>query len=375
MLQDADYLHLALCEAQARRGRCAPNPAVGAVLVREGRVLAQGTHWACGQPHAEVVAIAEAEAAGESVAGALLYVTLEPCCHQGRTPPCTELIIRKGIARVIFSEQDPNPKVSGRGARQLSQAGVVCEHQPQPEITEFYASYRHWTAHRRPRIHLKLAMSTDGKIAGPGGVPVAITGEVSRRYTHQHRLNSDALLTTVTTIIHDDPCFNVRLSDPPIKKPLYILDRECRLPLMAQVLKTASPVTIFYASAVSKAQRARLDALQSLGLHCVPVADTPDGLSLDEVLCVIGNSGAQDLWVEVGARATKAFLEYGVSFFHLLVGQKVVGGMGLPAPSECVCLGRLLSASSDQEAGVSCHDLSLSSRITLGEDTGFIFSA
>lgn len=300
--ENDSFIQRALQLASQRRGFCAPNPAVGAVVVKAGEVIGEGAHWACGHPHAEVVAL---QAAGENVAGSTLYVTLEPCSHHGRTPPCTDLIIRSGVREVIFAVRDPNPQVSGQGEKVLQQAGIICRQLPSSEVEEFYQSYGYWLAHRLPWVTIKLAISMDGKIAGPQGAPVALTGPECRLFTHQYRLHSDALLTTAETIIKDDPQFNVRLQSETIAKPLYILDRNLRTPSSAQIFQTAKSICIFHSSSISPE---KLSLFQRENVRFIAVKSARDELDLTEVLARIGEDGCHDLWIEAGGRCFQSVL-------------------------------------------------------------------
>ena len=206
--------------AKKREGFCAPNPAVGAVVVKNNQLISAGYHYGAGHPHAEVGAL---DAAGDQAQGADLYVSLEPCCHQGRTPPCTEKIKAAGIARVFFAFLDPNPIVAGRGQAVLKDSGIACEHTPINEINDFYRAYCYWTTHKKPLVTAKLAITADGYVANADGSPLAITGEECRVFTHENRLRSDAILSNTQTIIADDPQMNVRLNNKIVKKPLYLL--------------------------------------------------------------------------------------------------------------------------------------------------------
>jgi diaminohydroxyphosphoribosylaminopyrimidine deaminase / 5-amino-6-(5-phosphoribosylamino)uracil reductase len=313
------YMQQALQLAQERRGFCAPNPAVGAVLVKAGKVIAQGTHWACGYPHAEAAALQTVGTA----AGATLYVTLEPCSHHGKTPPCTDLLIRSGIQQVFFGMSDPNPTVSGQGAAILQQAGIDCQLLPSQEIDRFYQSYRYWLKTQLPWVTLKLAISLDGKIAGAHATPVALTGEECRRLTHQLRGHSDALLTTAATIIADNPQLNVRLAEKTIAKPLYVLDRRLELPVTAQVLHTAQSVTLLHADDAAPSKQRQW---QRLNVRCVSVTADSEGLDLPAVLAVIGADGCHDLWVEAGSRCFQAFLTKRLAQrAYLYVAPKILG--------------------------------------------------
>lgn len=292
----SDYLALALAEAKTRRGFCAPNPAVGAVVVKEGQVLSVGSHWAAGEPHAEVDALKALSQ--EQSRGASLYVTLEPCCHFGKTPPCTDLIIQREIAEVYYAYADPNPLVAGKGEVALKAAGLKCVHAPLPEIDEFYRSYRYWQMHRRPWVSAKLALSLDGKIAAADGRPVQITGLECQRLTHESRCASDAILSTAETVLADNPQFNVRL-EKTISKPIYILDRRLRLSGEEKIFKTAARLTIFHARSFSEESRKNLE---KKGAHCVALNEVEEGLDLNAALDFIGQEGQHDLWLEAGGK-------------------------------------------------------------------------
>ena len=214
----ARLLHAAsLIAAQSYKGFTDPNPAVGAVVVKNGEVVSVGAHQQAGLPHAEVMALRDISDASDAV----LYVTLEPCCHHGKTPPCTDLIIAKNIKQVYFAYLDPNPEVAGNGCAQLLRAGVACEQLPIPEVDLFYREYAHWVKKQRPWVTAKIAVTADGFIAAAGGAPLAITGDQAQQYTHLRRKHSSALMTSAQTIINDDPAFNVRLGGEYIKKPCW----------------------------------------------------------------------------------------------------------------------------------------------------------
>ncbi len=303
MTKHSIFLDQALQLAQQRRGFCAPNPAVGAVLVKNNQIIATSTHWAAGHPHAEQVLL---EQVGAAVRDTTLYVTLEPCCHWGKTPPCTDLLIAAGIKEVYFAATDPNPAVAGKGALALRNAGIICESIDHSAINAFYQSYYFWRQHQRPYVTAKLAMSLDGKIAGNQGQPIAITGKELQKFTHSCRQNADAILTTAKTIIQDDPSLNIRFNDQVIGKPLYILDSELRLPLTAKIWRTATAITLFHGPNVMPQ---RLNALKAQGARCIAVAKTDNGLALANVLDKIGADGIHDLWVEAGGRCFQALCE------------------------------------------------------------------
>ncbi|HVV68937.1 MAG TPA: bifunctional diaminohydroxyphosphoribosylaminopyrimidine deaminase/5-amino-6-(5-phosphoribosylamino)uracil reductase RibD [Gammaproteobacteria bacterium] len=315
------YLLMALAEAKQRRGFCAPNPAVGAVVVKDGIVLAMGFHWAAGFAHAEVDALNKLSL--EESCGATVYVTLEPCCHQGRTPPCTQLLIERKVAAVYYGYQDPNPLVASQGEQQLRMAGIFCQHLPVQEINAFYQSYDYWTRTKLPFVTAKLALSLDGKIAGAHGQPVSITGLEAQKFTHQGRRNSDAILTTSNTIIHDDPQLNVRIKPQPEAKPVYILDTHLKLPLSAKILTTAVSVTVFHQSEIDSQ---RLLALEACGVRCVPIPTKNAKLPLVAILRQIGADGVHDLWVEAGGICFQALLaEDLIHRAYIYIGLKWLG--------------------------------------------------
>ncbi len=297
MMDDQDYLRLALNLAQKWKGFCAPNPAVGAVIVKNGEVIAEGEHLGAGHAHAEVVALNHVE---NDMSGATLYVTLEPCCHWGRTPPCTERIMQSGIRRVVYGFRDPNPKVNGVGQQTLQELGIECQHVQVPEIDEFYESYAWWWKNKKPWVTAKLAISLDGKIAGKNGEPISITGQELKQFTHEWRKRSDAILTTARTIINDDPSLNARLYGEVIPKAVYIIDRNLEIPVSAKIFQTAKEVRIF------------------------------QNESLSEMLEKIAEDGVHDLWVEAGGQLfTSLLTEKLVQRAFVYVAPKVIGKGGV----------------------------------------------
>ena len=305
---DSTFLLRALDLAKTRRGFCAPNPSVGAVIVKKGQILAEGRHWGSGYPHAEADALSKLSS--EEAKDATLYVSLEPCCHTNKkTPPCTELLIARGIKEVYCGKLDPNPQVSGQGMQKLLSAGIICQPISLPEVDDFYKSYQYWWQNKQPFITAKLALSLDGKIAGANYQPVVISGTDLQEWTHQQRYRADALLTTVKTIIHDDPALNVRLSGEITAKPLYILDRQLNLPLTARVLKTAKFLTIFHGSGINQEKR---QILINNGIICHEIPTQNNLLGLTEIANQIGKDGIHDLWIEAGGQCFQAFAEAGL---------------------------------------------------------------
>ena len=321
-----DTLKEALVLAQSRRGFCAPNPAVGAVVVKNNKVIGQGRHFAAGSAHAEVEAL---RGLGDEARGATLYVTLEPCCHWGKTPPCTELIIKSGIREVYYALRDPNFVVAGKGEQALHHAGIPCHQVELSEITEFYESYVYWLQRGLPKVTAKIAMSLDGKIAGANGKRTLITGEALQHYTHQWRQQSDALLTTINTVIQDDPRLTVRLEGSTIKKPIYVLDSQLQFPLTATLLSTSGRLTILHAANIKNSRKKELTAA---GVRCVGVNTDQKGLNLLDMLKIIGEDGVHDLWVEAGGKCFQSLLsQHLLNRAFIYVAPVVLGPDATPA--------------------------------------------
>jgi len=301
------HLHQALSLASQYQGSCAPNPAVGAVVVKDNTVIAEGVHRGCGSPHAEVDALNKLS--GEAAQGSTVYVTLEPCCHHGRTPPCTDKLIKAKVAKVVYGYVDPNPQMAGNGVKILESAGISCEFAPFSELNRFYRPYHYWTQTGKPYVIGKLALSLDGKIAGPSGTPYPLTGKSCATFTHKGRSQADAILTTAKTLIADNPQMNVRLGPEPAPKPLIILDTHLSTPLTGRFWSSTHSVTIFHGL---DADGERASALEQLGANCQPIPleihNTQSGLSLPTCLKALGELGLHQIWVEAGGQCFEAFL-------------------------------------------------------------------
>lgn len=301
---EESYLMEALKLAEKARGKCAPNPAVGALVVKEGRILSAGYHKGPGLAHAEVEALENLEDAR----GADLYVTLEPCCHWGKTPPCTDLIIEKGVSRVFYGYSDPNPIVYKKGEATLKTAGISCKQVGIQIIDDFYESYAHWTKHHRPFVTAKLAMTLDGKIAGVGGERARISGREADTFTHKMRRLADACLTTAKTIQNDNPRLDARVDGKTLQKRVYVLDRTSCLALSSQIFETTESLTIFHSEEISPDKRR---ALEEKKATCIGIPSSVD--FLEKALDVIAHHGVHDLWIEAGGR-----------LFESLVSKKLI---------------------------------------------------
>ncbi len=324
--------------ALARRavGRVSPNPPVGAVVVRDGAVVGEGFTQPPGGPHAEVVALRQA---GDAARGATLHVTLEPCCHHGRTPPCTDAIAAAGIARVCFAVPDPNPRVDGAGAAALRAAGIeVHDGTGAAEARELIAPFARWIASGRPLVTLKYAMTLDGRIAAHTGDSRWVSGPASRRRVHAMRDGADAILVGAGTVVADDPRLTTRLDGPrpdggDAHHPLrVILDSRGRVPLAARVFDPELPGRTLVACV--EVPPAYADALAARGADVVRLPAGPDGrVSLPALLDCLGRRGITDLLVEGGAAVHGAFLDAGLAGrVRAFIAPKLVGGAAAPGP-------------------------------------------
>jgi len=314
------YLLNALAEAKKAVGQCAPNPCVGALIVKDQRIMATGFHRGPGEKHAEIDAFSNAT---ESVQGATMYVTLEPCCHVGRTPPCTDAIIKNRIARVVFAYVDPNPQVAGQGQAQLQAHGIECEHQPLAQIDDFYRPYAYWTKTKKPWVRLKIASTCEGVIAHHDGSPIAITNEKTNQFTMDQRERADAIVTSVQTVMNDNPRLTVR-KDQEVGKAIYIIDRHARLSLDRDCLGLAKSVTLLHCDPMDPD---RVDHFESAAIR-LQHSD-----SLGAMIQAIGKEGVHEVWVEVGARLAYLLLENQLVnefFWYQSLSSSIPEGLSLP---------------------------------------------
>jgi len=328
-MTDADFLRRALEVAERGRGLTSPNPLVGAVVVREGRIVGEGAHLRAGGPHAEVEALA---AAGERARGATLYVTLEPCNHHGRTPPCAAAVARAGITRVVVASGDPNPDVDGGGVRALQQAGITVE--VGLLGVEAERQNRAWLTamrERRPHVTLKAAATLDGKIADVHGASRWITGEPARRQVHRMRAESDAIVVGITTALRDDPSLTVRLPTPWPREPYrVVLDTHARLSPEARVIHAGAPARALVAVGPSAAP-ARVAALEAAGATVVRCPARDGRVDVSALLTRLFALEVRAVLVEGGSEVHAAFLDAGlVDRVALFVAPMLVGGRTAP---------------------------------------------
>jgi diaminohydroxyphosphoribosylaminopyrimidine deaminase / 5-amino-6-(5-phosphoribosylamino)uracil reductase len=338
-LQAIDHEHLARAIelAEGGRGRTNPNPLVGAVIVRDGQVLGEGFHAELGGPHAERAAIASC--AGD-VRGATLYVSLEPCCHTGRTPPCTEAILEAGIARVVVASDDPTEKAAGRGLGILRDEGVeveLADGELAATARRLNQPFRKHARTGRPWVLFKSAMTLDGKVATRTGDSKWISGEDSRRLSHHWRAEVDAVAVGIGTALADDPQLTARISpDPPVRRQprRIVFDSEARLPLDSQLVRGAPevPLTVVVTRA---APRTAVDALEVAGAEIVVATGANEPDRVRNALAQLGAADITAILLEGGPHLAGAFLDAGeVDEIRLFVAPVVLGGSSARDPLE-----------------------------------------
>lgn len=314
-MAEARWMHRCLALASQGRGRTAPNPMVGAIIVRGDEVLAEGWHRAPGLAHAEVDAMAGL--AGDAT-GATMYVNLEPCCHHGRTPPCTDAIIAAGITRVVVGVIDPDPRMQGKGIALLEAAGINVEvGVAQAECRALNEAYFSVLERDRPWVTVKAAITLDGRIADADGASQWITGPKAREAGHGLRNGHDAVLVGSGTLQADDPSLNTRLDGGRDALPV-LLDTELRCPEDAKVLKAGRRPVIFCAEHAPE---------RSLSADVVRVSHADSGLDLEAVLAHLMGRGVHSVLVEGGGTLIRSLLDLGlVDRIELFVGPKILAG-------------------------------------------------
>ncbi|MDE2848349.1 MAG: bifunctional diaminohydroxyphosphoribosylaminopyrimidine deaminase/5-amino-6-(5-phosphoribosylamino)uracil reductase RibD [Gemmatimonadota bacterium] len=317
---DAVFMRRALDLAARGMGRTSPNPMVGSVVVRDGVVLGEGYYREYGGPHAEPQALEEA---GGRAQGAVLYVTLEPCCHQGSTPPCTDAIIASGIAQVHVAMADPDRRVSGKGIKRLRAAGMTVETGLlEAEARELNAAYVHHRETGQPFVLLKLAQTLDGRIATRNGHSQWITGEAARKRVHLMRSRADAVLVGIDTVLADDPRLTVRHVDG--RQPRrVVLDSRARTPLDARVLNGEAPATVCVTEA---APADRIDGLKDAGAEVLVLPGGDGSIPIDPLKSALGQAGIVTLMVEGGSHVAASFLrERAVDRIACFVAPRILG--------------------------------------------------
>jgi diaminohydroxyphosphoribosylaminopyrimidine deaminase/5-amino-6-(5-phosphoribosylamino)uracil reductase len=327
---DLAYMEMAYGLAEKARGRTSPNPLVGAVIVNNGRVVGHGYHELAGKPHAEIIAL---RMAGRKARGATLYLTLEPCVHWGRTPPCVDTVLAAGFERAVISAIDPNPLVNAKGVRRLGEAGLPVAlgllKERNARLNEAYAKY---IVRKVPFVTLKSALSLDGRIACRTGDSKWISSAGTRDYVHLLRGEHDALMIGVNTLLADDPLLTVRHPNWGAKVVVRaVLDSRLRFPLSAKILSTLrrGRVIVF---AGSGAPRSKARALEARGVEVVVAAAGRETWRLSDVLVELGKREVAALLVEGGSSLFTAFVEKGLADKAVLTyAPRLIGGIDAPA--------------------------------------------
>ncbi len=335
-MPDEKYMRMALRLAEQARGRTSPNPLVGALVVKDGRIISRGYHRKAGEPHAEALALAKA---GKAARGATLYVTLEPCSHTNkRTPPCTPLVVQSGVRRVVVAMIDPNPLVSGRGLRTLRKVGIeVTTGVLEQEARRLNEAFVKHVTRGMPFVTLKIAQTLDGRIATSRGESKWITGEKAREEAHRLRDTYDAILVGVNTVLKDDPSLTARI--PGGRDPIrVIVDSKLRVPLSAKIITQQSTATTVVATLAS-APQSKIRKLQDAGAEVLTVKSARGRVDRRDLLKKLGDQGIMSLLVEGGAEINASFLKAGLADKAILfvapmfmTGSDSLGSVGGTSP-------------------------------------------
>lgn len=321
MGKKSEYMKLAIQLAKMTIGQTSPNPAVGAVVVKDGEIVGVGAHLKAGEAHAEVNAL---KMAGDRAEGATIYVTLEPCSHFGKTPPCADLIIEKKLKKVVIASNDPNPLVAGRGIEKMRNAGIEVETEfMKDEADALNPFFFHFIKERTPFVTLKIATSLDGKTATVSGESRWITGEASRRDGHELRHRHDAILVGIGTVLADNPQLTARLEEGARQPTRIVLDTHLRIPAGARLLTdNSAPTWIFTGADIDnkKAEQIRRGHVDIIKLN------TSD-INIKDVLKYLGEKGVTSLLVEGGATIHGSFLQ-AKAFDQVIayLAPKLIGG-------------------------------------------------
>lgn len=350
MQMEEQYMRRAIELAKKGLGYTSPNPMVGAVIVKDQRIIGEGYHARCGGPHAERNALA---ACTEDPAGATMYVTLEPCCHQGRTPPCTDAILEQGLARVVIGSRDPNSKVAGKGSALLRAHGVeVTEDFLREECDALNPVFFHYITSGTPYVALKYAMTADGKIAAYTGASKWITGEEARQHVQGLRHQYTGILAGIGTVLADDPMLNCRL--PGKKQPVRIVcDSHLRIPIESRLVQTASEYPTIVACLSLEDQKPcqeKIAALESHGVQTLPLPGHQGHIDIQALMEALGQREIDSVLVEGGGTLNDSLLRTGlVKKVYCYIAPKLLGGreaktpvegQGFPSPEEGVRMGR-----------------------------------
>src|SRR5215207_4508489 len=343
--RDARHLQRAIELAGRARGQTSPNPIVGAVVVKDDRVIGEGITQAPGEQHAEAMALAAAEG---NAAGATLYVSLEPCCHEGRTPPCTDAILSADIARVVIASDDPTPKAAGRGPGILRDEGVRVDF-VDGDIAEaarmLNQPFRKHARTGRPLVVFKSAMTLDGKVATRTGDSQWISGEASRARAHRWRAESDAVAVGIGTALADDPRLTARIEGVARQPRHVVFDSEARLPLNSQLVQGAAEVSLSVVCSRA-ASRTSMQALESAGVDVIVATGENEAARVQNALDELGAREIQSLLLEGGPHLAGAFVEAGeIDEARMFIGPLMLGGATAKTAVEGIGVGEIAAGS------------------------------
>ena len=335
-MTDQEYMLRAIQLAKKGEGWTNPNPMVGAVIVKDGRIIGEGYHKKCGELHAERNAIASLT---ESAEGATIYVTLEPCCHYGKTPPCTEAIIEQKIKKVVIGSRDPNPKVAGKGAQILRESGItVVQDFMREECDRLNPVFFHYITTKTPYVVMKYAMTLDGKIATKTGASKWITGELARHMRHRYM----GIMAGIGTVLADDPMLNVRVEG--WKSPVRIVcDSSLRIPLDSQIVRSAKEYRTIVAYAGREENEEiteKIEWLHAKGVDTVCCPDEKGQIDLKKLMTNLGNEGIDSILLEGGGTLNDSALRAGiVKEVHCFIAPKLFGGKNSKTPVQGIGIG------------------------------------
>ena len=327
---EEQFMRRAIELAKQGLGWTSPNPMVGAVIVKDGRVIGEGYHHRCGELHAERNALA---ACSEDPAGATMYVTLEPCCHTGRTPPCTEAILERGIARVVVGSRDPNPKVAGGGVAVLRSHGIdVTEDFLRTECDALNPVFFHYITTKTPYVAMKYAMTADGKIATCTGASKWITGETARQHVHTLRHRYTGIMAGSGTVLADDPMLNCRIDGG--RDPVRIIcDSRLRIPLDSQLCRTAGEQRTIVACAQGDPEKKTI--LEDMGITVLDLPDETGRVDLPALMAALGAMEIDGILLEGGGTLNEDMLQKGlVNRVYAYIAPKIFGGREAKTPVE-----------------------------------------
>lgn len=327
-LSDKDYMLRAIDLAKKGMGYTSPNPLVGAVIVKDGRIIGEGCHEKYGDLHAERNAIKNLT---ESAEGATIYVTLEPCCHHGKQPPCTEAIVENKIAKVVIGSRDPNPLVSGKGTAYLREHGIIVEEDfMREECDELNPVFFHYITTGLPYVVMKYAMTLDGKIATRTGESKWITGEKSRMEVQEMRHRYRGIMVGIGTVLADDPMLNVRIEGK--RSPIRIIcDSSLKIPLDCRICKTAKDYRTIIACA--KADENKKEQLKNLGIQIIEVPDVNNKVDLSKLMKELGSMKIDSILLEGGGTLNDSMMRAGlINEIKAFVAPKIFGGINAKSP-------------------------------------------